>query len=325
MATRKLVQAVWKKCKTRGKVPLGRSSHGLLALGRHAFVFGGEHEPRVPIGSTIHRLDLDTMEWEDYNADNEDSQPHPVNAAAISAIDDNIYVFGGRTGITMGEGNTDEMFSFNINTRKWSKLTTSGKRPAPRSYHAMVSLNKKLYMFGGCSDKGRLNDLYSFDVTSCQWEEQPRHDAIEGRGGPGLVAVGECIYVVAGFAGRETNDVHKFDTVTKSWTTLSFGTPLPPRSVFGIASDGQHIVVIGGEVDPSSLGHEGAGNFSNECFVLNIKEPNDWIKVNVSGDVPEPRGWFQAAYCNFSKQFIIFGGNSETNARLNDTHLLQIT
>jgi hypothetical protein len=27
------------------------------------YVFGGEHEPRVPIGSTVHRLDLETKEW----------------------------------------------------------------------------------------------------------------------------------------------------------------------------------------------------------------------------------------------------------------------
>lgn len=289
------------------------------------YVFGGEHEPRVPIGSTVHRLDLQTKEWSACRAINEDSKPVPVNAATVCSIGDVIYIFGGRSGLTEDEGPTNDMYSFNTKSNKWSKLETSGDHPLARSYHAMAALDNKLYVFGGCAENSRMNDLYSFDVTCNRWEKQPNHDVMEARGGAGLVAVGVCVYVIAGFNGREMNDVHKFDTVTKLWTTMSFQKSLPPRSVFGNVTDGTNIVVICGEIDPSDQGHQGAGNFSNECFILNTIEPLEWVRVSVTGGVPEPRGWFPAAYCPIDKRFIIFGGNSDTNARLNDTYMLEMT
>ena len=188
----------------------------------------------------------------------------------------------------------------------------------------MLALGKALYVFGGCSEKGRLNDLHRFDVATNQWEKQPSYDVIEGRGGPGLAAVGETLYVVGGFAGREMNDVHAFDTAKKTWRSLTFNTPLPPRSVFGIGSYGNNIMVVCGEVDPSDQGHEGAGNFSNEAFVLDTSNPQDWVRVTTEGDVPEPRGWFSAAFSDEEKKLYIFGGNSETNERLNDIYSFQL-
>jgi hypothetical protein len=43
---------------------------------------------------------------------------------------------------------------------------------------------------------------------------------------------------------------------------------LPPRSVFGIACLANRIVLYGGEVDPSSKGHDGAGHFSSDVFIF---------------------------------------------------------
>lgn len=319
-----LFQAMWRRLSTKGTLPIGRSSHGFVIIGKHAYVFGGENSPRVPIDSTVHALNLETQEWGVCEPKNPEKEPSPINAASVAAIGDSMYVFGGRSGITMGEGSTNDMYSFNTQTKQWSKLTTTGDVPLARSYHAMTTLGSSLFVFGGCSDKGRMNDLHSFDVATNHWEKQPSYDVIEGRGGPGLVVVEKTIYVVAGFAGREMNDVHAFDTTTKTWRTLTFLTPLPPRSVFGVVSMGTKIIVVCGEVDPSDQGHEGAGNFSNGAFILDTTNPQDWIRVTAQGDVPEPRGWFSAAFSDFDRRLYMFGGNSETNARLNDTHSFEL-
>ncbi|XP_061174172.1 uncharacterized protein LOC133183238 [Saccostrea echinata] len=318
------MQGLWCRLSTRGALPIGRSSHGFVIINKNAYVFGGEHSPRVPIGSTVHCLNLETQEWSVCQPKNKENEPKPINAAAVASIGDCMYVFGGRSGITMGEGDTNDMYSFNTSTKEWSKLATSGEVPLARSFHSMTAMENSLYVFGGCSEKGRLNDLYCLDVATNQWEKQPSYDVIEGRGGPGLVAVGKTLYVVAGFAGREMNDVHAFDTKSKTWQTLTFLTPLPPRSVFGVVSHGTNIIVVGGEVDPSDKGHEGAGNFSNDTFILDTSVPQKWVKVAVQGDVPEPRGWFTAAFSDEDERLYIFGGNSETNSRLNDAYSFQL-
>jgi hypothetical protein len=57
-----------------------------------------------------------------------------------------------------------------------------------------------------------------------------------------------------------------------TWPQMVLGIPslimhcreksLPPRSVFGIACLENRIVLYGGKVDPSTKGHDGAGDFS---------------------------------------------------------------
>ena len=54
--------------------------------------------------------------------------------------------------------------------------------------------------------------------------------------------------------------------------------PLPSadlikRSVFGMAPMGSTLVIFGGEVDPSSLGHMGAGGFAGDTLALELTAP----------------------------------------------------
>ena len=127
--------------------------------------------------------------------------------------------------------------------------------------------NNSLYVFGGCGPDGRLSDLHRYDLTTSAWEEMPHDAAIEGRGGAELVVVPGRLLVLGGFSGHENNDVHAFDLETQTWSTVSDDTHLIARSVFcarvhecplheACAHSG-HIVVYGGETDPSNTGHAG--------------------------------------------------------------------
>lgn len=63
-------------------------------------------------------------------------------------------------------------------------------------------------------------------------------------------------------------------------------TGLPARSVFGASSHScegdaatgqkcdhdQHIVIFGGEVDPSTQGHAGAGDFTDELWCVDVQQ-----------------------------------------------------
>ena len=80
----------------------------------------------------------------------------------------------------------------------------------------------------------------------------------QGRGGPGLVAstTGDALFVIGGFAGRELNDVHRFEIASGSWdcpgccsVPKEAASQLPARSVFGVGahacaacSHGGHLV-----------------------------------------------------------------------------------
>ena len=70
------------------------------------------------------------------------------------------------------------------------------------------------------------------------------------------------------------------------------------------------IVIFGGEIDPSNRGHEDAGGFSNELFLIN--EDTLEIKIISRKDFPNmnwpiTRGWSSGSSIS-NNQFLIFGG-----------------
>ena len=83
------------------------------------------------------------------------------------------------------------------------------------------------------------------------------------------------------------------------------------------------IVIFGGEIDPSNRGHEGAGGFSNELFLIN--EDTLEIKILSRKDFPDmdwpiSRGWSSGSSIS-NEQFLIFGGltgDDKDPMRLND-------
>ena len=139
--------------------------------------------------------------------------------------------------------------------------------------------------------------------------------------------------MVGGFSGKEEGDVHMFDLTTQKWSEVTGGQPLPARSVFAYGiipqrknagnqkAESDWIVVFGGEVDPSDLGHEGAGAYANEVFGLDSSQPHlGWHKLSISGTSPSPRGWLASTSC--ASGMVLHGGNAPDNKRLGDMYIL---
>lgn len=185
-------------------------------------------------------------------------------------------------------------------------------------------------------------------------------------------ADGSCLFVIGGFCGHELGDVHVFDLAKQQWRCAAAGsagaeeTGEPegaggmradggccgssaggerpaPRSVFGAGvhagcsggdgcSHAGHVLVFGGEVDPSSEGHAGAGCFSCEAWCL---EPAglSWHRVEAQGggggaqgggegEAPCARGWF--ASCAVAGALVVHGGLNIANERLGDMYQLVV-
>lgn len=86
-----------------------------------------------------------------------------------ATIGNRIYIFGGRQGIDMGESSLNDLFYFDIETKTWTQIPGNDTFPAERSFHQMVSVGEKLFVFGGCGKNGRLSDLHEFDTATSKW------------------------------------------------------------------------------------------------------------------------------------------------------------
>ncbi|MGE3797034.1 MAG: Kelch repeat-containing protein, partial [Thermomicrobiales bacterium] len=54
--------------------------------------------------------------------------------------------------------------SFDASGFAWSSLAADGATPAARSSHDSVVLNQTMYVFGGSTDSGAINDLWALDL-----------------------------------------------------------------------------------------------------------------------------------------------------------------
>lgn len=303
-----------------------RSSHAIAIVGHKVYAFGGEFAPRVPIDNKLHVFDLETLTWS--VADASGNIPPPRVGVTMAAVGDTIYVFGGRDA---EHNELNELYSFDIKSNNWALISSGDVGPPHRSYHSTSADDRHVYVFGGCGVAGRLNDLWAFDVVDNKWVEFPSPgETCKGRGGPGLAVAQGKIWVVYGFAGQEMDDVHCFDQASKTWTQVeTTGQKPTARSVFSNVSDGKHMIVYGGEIDPSDQGHMGAGQFSGEVYVLDT-ETLVWARLEdkvESGGHPGPRGWcaFAGARRNGREGLLVYGGNSPSNDRLDDIFFLALS
>lgn len=228
----------------------------------------------------------------------------------------------------MKDDTLDELFSYDIDLNEWaqySKASELERWPPKRSYHSMVSSADQLFLFGGCGEKGRLNDFWQYDTSNKQWRQLPSPDPHElpPRGGSALVYLNNTLWVFGGFCGKELGDIASFDLVTQSWTYLSDAT-ISPRSVFAFGNLNGVLIAHGGEQNPSDLGHSGAGEFADDIMLIRpIKENGDRVEVHqvkLEKRVGGCRGWHAGA--TIKNAFYIFGGNTTENTR--DNTLLAI-
>ncbi|XP_044292377.1 kelch domain-containing protein 1 isoform X2 [Varanus komodoensis] len=133
-----------------------------------------------------------------------------------AVVDGNcLYVWGGYVSIEENEVYlpNDELWIYEIDSGLWSMHLMEGELPPSMSGSCGACLRGKLYLFGGCDDKGYSN-------------------------GEGQV-----------FWGWH-NDVHVFDTTLQAWyqPTIKQGVPPQPRAAHACAVLGNKGFVFGGRV-----------------------------------------------------------------------------
>ncbi|KAJ3494863.1 hypothetical protein NLG97_g3809 [Lecanicillium saksenae] len=234
----------------------------------------------------------------------------------VTVVGQQAYIFGGEL---VPRQPVDNKFD----------VVSLSKQSAGRSYHCMTSDDaSKVYVHAGCPESGRLSDLWVFDIEAKSWMELPSAPAA-ARGGSSITYTKGKLYRMNGFDGKTEigGAIDVFDIASQTWSTISYtpdGTQGPePRSVAALlpvtAQGKTYLVTMFGERDPSALGHAGAGKMLCDAWAWDI-EQSKWQKLDAQGEIPEPRGWFDAdvAREEDGDVVILHGGINEGNKRLGD-------
>ncbi|PYI01283.1 kelch repeat protein [Aspergillus sclerotiicarbonarius CBS 121057] len=335
-----MAHAVWTKLFSDASIR--RSSQTMSVIAGNAYLYGGELQPREPVDSTVYRLAVgrDCVADSQISPLTTSSAPQPRVGAASTAINGKVYVFSGRGGIAMAP--IEEAGSFWVldpTPSGWSQVTPADPQspyPVGRSYHTLANDGKDtIFLHAGCPEKGRLCDLWAFNIVTRQWRELASAPK-PARGGTSIAYAEGKVFRMNGFDGNKeqggTLDV--FDPEKNVWNTITYladGISGPSaRSVSCLLS--LHIsgkpclVTMFGEHDPSSLGHQGAGKMLADAWIFDI-ESQKWTKIEVDNeDVPQGRGWFDADVISGASQpsIVVHGGLAESNDRLGDVWRLDL-
>ncbi|KAG2272479.1 hypothetical protein Bca52824_067034 [Brassica carinata] len=285
------MEGKWVQLKQEGTGPGARSSHAIALVGNRVYAFGGEFQPRVPVDNHLYVFDLHTLTWSIQEASGD--APPPRVGVAMAAVGPIIYFFGGRD---ENHQELNELYSFDTSTNQW-KLLSSGKPVLKTEATTLLPqiLRTCMCLVGAESmDVSRIFGLTTLlirdGLSSRLLERAVKEEGSRARGG-----------------GREDMD-KRGETVCEKcvfhcccWET--------DRDIWR-------------EVDPSDLGHMGAGCFTAEAYGLDTEtlEWRKWEDGFGSEEHPGPRGWcaFAAGSRDGKEGLLVYGGNSPSNDRLDD-------
>ncbi|CAI7653938.1 unnamed protein product [Penicillium manginii] len=317
---------------------LRRSSQIISVVGDQAYIFGGELRPREPRDNDVHVVSLKSGNATLTSKPATSRSPSPRVGTASCTLNDNVYIFSGRGGVAMAPIEEDgAIWEFDPSASSWSRISPSNSSsqvtPAARSYHCMASDGKDtLYLHAGCPEKGRLSDLWAFNLSQRSWTElAPAFDP--PRGGTSIAFADGKLYRMNGFDGNseQGGSVDIYAPETNSWTSHSYQpdgksgpTPRSVASLLPIRLAGRSfLVTLFGERDPSSLGHQGAGKMLRDMWAFDI-ESQKWEEIVAEdSDLPFARGWFDADIAG-ENTIVVHGGLGESNERLGDVWTIEL-
>lgn len=125
-------------------------------------------------------------------------------------------------------------------TPRW---TTRAPLSTPRSRAAAAVIDGRLYVVGGESNLGDLDDHEVYDPLGDVWQRLPSRP-VAARGAA-AAPLDEQLYVAGGCAGDAALDrVDRFDPASWTWATVA---PLPaPRCALALVGHGRRLYALGG-------------------------------------------------------------------------------
>ncbi|KAF9245405.1 galactose oxidase, partial [Melanogaster broomeanus] len=149
--TRK-TQVQWQLCQpTSTERPAQRMGHVGVTYRDRIIVFGGT-DGQYHYNDTW-AYDINTRKWTELQCIG--SIPSPREGHAAAAVDNVIYIFGGRgvDGQDLGD-----LVALKVSNQRWYKFPDMGPTPSARSGHAMASMGSRVFVLGG-DDHGIIHVL----------------------------------------------------------------------------------------------------------------------------------------------------------------------
>ena len=261
--------------------------------------------PTATAAITLGPASVTALQWELLSTAGEAPGPRKDATLVYDDAGQRLWLFGGR----IQRKETDELWSFDIGQRRWSRVTAPGG-PAGRWGHVAVFDDKRgqLVLFSGQSPAGFFNDTWLFDTQTQRWTEAtpsgakptPRYGSCAG-----YDPTGDVMYISHGFTGAgRFDDTWAFDLAGARWAELSPQSGRPIKRCLhrcGYDSQSESFYLFGGQ--------------SNTVPILGDlwrfdSEAREWTETSSNGEAPSPRFFSALAVDEAEQRLLLFGGLS---------------
>uniref|UniRef100_A0A2P2MN11 protein-serine/threonine phosphatase n=1 Tax=Rhizophora mucronata TaxID=61149 RepID=A0A2P2MN11_RHIMU len=213
-----------------------------------------------------------------------------------------LILFGGATAIEGGgasssipgirlAGVTNTVHSYDVLTRKWTRLRPAGDPPSPRAAHVAAAVGTMVVFQGGIGPAGHsTDDLYVLDLTNDKFKW---HRVVVQGQGPGpryghvmdLVAQRYLVTVSGNDGKRVLSDAWALDTARKpyAWQRLNPEGGIPSARVYATGSarsDGMFLLCGG---------RDSSGVPLDDAYGLLMHRNGQWEWTLAPGVSPTPR------------------------------------
>jgi len=266
----------WRQIKAGGECPSGRASHSAVTdeLAGVMYVFGGSGSH---FGYTnkhdLCEFNFETESWRLLSNPVEDT-PSARYGQSMVTYQEGLYVWGG----THGTNYPTDMHRFDLCSKQWEFVVSSGELPCGRYRHQAMVKDDVMYVVGG-SGINRYGDVFAFHFDSSSWSKLvcTGTDLSDGRFAHSAVLKDGNIYLYGGNDGVRHDDLQQLDLETKVWSRVTVYGQCPPGRDFHAAVLRKDSMVI--------FGGSSGTRRHNDVFEFHLKPkvPMDTLAADLDG------------------------------------------
>ncbi|EFJ11440.1 hypothetical protein SELMODRAFT_426385 [Selaginella moellendorffii] len=214
--------------------PVSCAGHRLVARGTTLFAFIG-----IPSDERLRVYEFDAIEcvWSLLPVSGE--APPGTRGHSATLVGSKVWVYGGED---FHGRMLHDVHVFDLDTKEWERVVTSGMLPPGLCFHGDASFNSNyLYLFSGCDHK-----LYTLDLKTKQWSSAP----LEFPAAPTSIAAatgsGDECYIVGGLVPQTM----LLNMKAMKWTPVCVEPRLPREGlslVYAKIKDQACLIASGGD------------------------------------------------------------------------------
>ncbi|KAF8492373.1 hypothetical protein F5888DRAFT_1858822 [Russula emetica] len=265
------------------------------------FLFGGYVQSSWSLSSDLYVISTRDFSTTLLKTSGDVPSPRYGHSAVLSSTI--LLIWGG---IMQNQALDDSLYLLNLVSREWTCILVNGPGPGGRYYHTMTLVGSKLFVFGGRTAKGRLNDIWALDLDCLNskpfwesYEPAPGNEEPLPRNVHVSVTTGDRIIIFGGYDGQHVfNDTWSFNISTRKWTELQCTGSIPsPRGGHAAVLIDDVMYVFGGRaIDGTNLG-------GLTAFKLSTQR---WTAFQDVGSSPSGR-FGHAMACDGTRVFVLGG------------------